>query len=254
MANIGSDYVATNREAWERWSPFYRAEGRRAWQEPEPRWGLWSTPESELGLLELVRPGMDVIELGCGTGAVCAWLTRAQANVVGVDVSFSQLETARQLQTEFGVHFRLELTNAETVGYEDSSFDLAISEYGASTWCDPWKWVPEASRLLVRGGLLVFFVTSPLVLTCTSPSTGSVTERLERPYFDMHRFDFEADGAIEFHLGHGDWFKVLRESGFAVENLIEVRPHAHATPRYSLVSPGWARSWPSEDVWIARKR
>lgn len=247
------DYVLKNRDAWERWSPSYRGEGRRRWQETEPRWGLWGTPDRELRLLELMRPGSNAIELGCGSGAACAWLARAGLNVVGVDVSFSQLETARQLQAEFGLRFRLELANAESVGYDNGSFDLVLSEYGASTWCDPWRWVVEASRLLSSGGLLVFFVTSPLVLVCTSPATGSVTERLERPYFAMHRFEFEADGTVEFHLGHADWFRVLRGAGFAVEDFREVRPHPQATPRYNLVSTSWARSWPSEDLWIARK-
>jgi len=33
-----------------------------------------------------------------------------------------------------------------------------ISEYGASIWCDPYRWIPEASRLLRPGGDLVFLV------------------------------------------------------------------------------------------------
>ena len=33
--------------------------------------------------------------------------------------------------------------------------DLAISEYGAAIWCDPYVWIPEAARLLRRSGLVV---------------------------------------------------------------------------------------------------
>ena len=36
------------------------------------------------------------------------------------------------------------------------SFDLAISEYGAAIWADPYKWIPEAARLLRPGGQLIF--------------------------------------------------------------------------------------------------
>ena len=52
---------------------------------------------------------------------------------------------------EFGVEFPLHLGNAEQTPFPDESFDLAISEYGASIWCDPYRWIPEAARLLRPG-------------------------------------------------------------------------------------------------------
>jgi SAM-dependent methyltransferase len=250
---VEPDYVERNRAAWERWAPYYAAAGRRAWSEAEPRWGMWGTLESKLRLLDECDPGMNAIDLGCGTGYVCAWLARAGLHPVGVDIAQRQLDTAIALQREFDVRFKVELANAESVPYESASFDVAISDYGASVWCDPYRWVPEAARLLAPGGLLIFIVTGPLLMTCTPPAGGAAEERLRRPYFGMHRFEFESDDAVEFHLGHGEWFRVLRDNGFSVDNLVEVRPDAHAQPRYNFVSSAWARSWPSEDIWTARK-
>jgi ubiquinone/menaquinone biosynthesis C-methylase UbiE len=249
-----ANYLERNRSAWERWAPYYRAVGRRAWLEEEPRWGLWGSLESELRLFSRCTPGMNAVELGCGTGGVCAWLTRAGLHTVGIDIAQAQLENALSLQKEFGLSFRLEQANAEAVPYEDASFDFAISEYGASVWCDPHRWIPEAARLLRPGGMLVFFVTSPFVMTCTPPGGGIVGEQLERAYFGMHRFDFASDNAVEFHLGYGDWFRALNEGGFAVEDLTEVRPGPHAPPRFKLVTNEWARRWPSESIWVARRR
>ena len=57
----------------------------------------------------------------------------------------------------------------------DKSFDLVISEYGASIWCDPYKWIPEAARLLRSGGELVFLRNSTLSMVCM-PDTGKVAE------------------------------------------------------------------------------
>jgi hypothetical protein len=81
-----------------------------------------------------------------------------------------------------------------------------------------------------------------------------VTERLERDLFGLHRFDW-SDGSVEFHLPHGEWIRLLRENGFEVEALIELQAPAGATTKYHpFVTGEWARRWPSEEVWKARKR
>jgi len=59
---------------------------------------------------------------------------------------------------------------------------------------------------------------------------------------------------VEFHLGHGDWIRLLRANGFEVTDLIEVRPAEDATTRYPFVTVDWARRWPCEEVWKARQR
>ena len=100
-------------------------------------WGIWDIPESDVHLLPDDLDGKDVIELGCGTGYVSAWLARRGAKPVGIDNSPRQLETAKTLQQEFGIEFPLILGNAEEVPLPDASFDFAISEYGAAIWADP---------------------------------------------------------------------------------------------------------------------
>ena len=70
----------------------------------EPSWGIWGIPESEVHLLPDVD-GLDVIELGCGTAYVSAWLARRGARPVGIDLSENQLATARALQDEHDLHF-----------------------------------------------------------------------------------------------------------------------------------------------------
>lgn len=89
-------------------------------------------PDASICALPASVAGMDVIDLGCGTGYFSAWLARRGARPVGIDNSPRQLETARRMQEFFGITFPLHLGNAEDLPFADASFDLAISEYGAS--------------------------------------------------------------------------------------------------------------------------
>ena len=50
------------------------------------------------------------------------------------------------------------------------------------------------------------------------------------------------------------WIRLLRDNGFEVEDLVELRPPEGATTRYDWVTAEWARQWPSEEAWKARKR
>jgi SAM-dependent methyltransferase len=247
------DYIERNRAAWERWAPAHIAAGRKAWRASELSWGLWDTSESELGLLEGFESGEDAIELGSGTAAISASLVRRGLHPVAVDIARAQLRSAETFQHEFGLRFPLVPANAEQVPFDHDSFDLAISEYGASVWCDPRRWLPEAHRLLRPEGRLIFLTNSAFLLACTPPDGGPVGDRLLRSYFGSHRVEFEAEGSVEFHLGHGDWIRLLRATGFVVDNLVEVRPQSDAKPRFDFVSPEWAQLWPSEEIWIAHK-
>src|SRR5262249_9536192 len=149
------DHVYSNREWWTSRADFYAEVAPRNWA-GEPRWGVWGIPETEAGVLPDVN-GLDVIELGCGTAYVSAWLLRRGARfVVGLDPTPAQLQTARAMQAAHSLPFPLVEGDAELTPFADASFDVAFSEYGAAIWCDPYKWIPEAARLLRPGGRLVF--------------------------------------------------------------------------------------------------
>ena len=215
---------------------------------------MWGVPEAQVGMLPADVAGLDAIELGCGTGYVSAWLARRGARPVGIDNSETQLETARRFQREFNLEFPLLHCNAEETPFPDQSFDLAISEYGASIWCDPYRWIPEAARLLRPAGRLIFLVNAALLMLCAPDDADSpARDRLLRPYFGMHRFEWPDDDSVEFHLPHGELITLLRRSGFEVEELIELRPPDGSTTRYSFVTLEWAQKWPCEEAWKARR-
>jgi SAM-dependent methyltransferase len=250
------DSVGINRQVWtrsnERWGD---ANALETWRAAEITWGTFAVPESQLKALPDDVAGLDVVELGCGVGYFSAWLARRGARPVGVDPTRAQLETARRCQRETGLEFPLVEAYGEAVPLPDAAFDLALSEYGASIWADPYRWIPEAARLLRPNGVLVFLCNSTLSMLC-DPDVGQMGTELVRPQFGMHRIDFRADnGGIEFHLGHGDMVKLLRANGFEILDLIEIQAPADAVTHefYDHLPAEWAKQWPSEEIWVARK-
>jgi SAM-dependent methyltransferase len=209
-------------------------------------------PESELRVLPDVD-GQDVIELGCGTAYWSAWLARRGARVTGIDNSARQLETARQLQREHGLEFPLLHGSAEAVPLPDASFDLAFSEYGASIWCDPRVWVPEAARLLRPGGRLIFMKHSTILTLCGPTMTPRWPTGSSATTSACTGSSGPTDGSVEFDLPYAEWIDLFRACGFTIERLVAVQAPAGATSRHKYVSLEWARRWPTEDIWRVRK-
>jgi SAM-dependent methyltransferase len=254
---MSDDHVLVNRASWDEDAPNWIERGREAWAQQEPVWSR-GNPESELRLLPDIA-GLDTIELGCGTAYVSAWLMRLGARVVGLDNSSNQLATARRFQAEFDLRFPLVHADAERAPFADESFDFAISQYGASIWCDPYRWIPEASRILRPNGRLLFEIGTPLVMLCypTDDDEAPADTQLHRDYFGMHRFEWHGpDGivdAIEFRLAHGDMIRLLTSCGFEIEDLIEIQAPIDDRSDDPYIPLEWARRWPSAEVWKVRK-
>jgi len=246
-----------NVEVWTRANTRYTdGAAPAAWAQEEITWGLWSVPESEVAVLPDTQR-LDVVELGCGTAYFSAWLARRGALPVGVDPTPAQLDTAGRMQAQFGLGFPLVKARAEDVPLPDAAFDLALSEYGASIWADPEQWIPEAARLLRSGGLLVFLRNSTLAMVCSpvDDEDAPTEAHLQRPLFGMNRMQW-SDGGVEFHPPHGVLLRILRASGFDVEDLVELQApeDAQIHAEYNYVTPEWGRKWPAEEIWVARKR
>jgi SAM-dependent methyltransferase len=246
--------AAKNAELWTQSNAEYTDENAETnWALGDVSWGIWGIDESDLSVLPDVA-GLDVVELGCGTAYFSAWLAMKGARPVGVDITPAQLATARRMMAKTGIEFPLVEADAGETGLPDASFDLALSEYGASIWVDPYRWIPEAARLLRPGGRLVFLRNSTIVILCSDEEVPA-KEHLVHPQFGMRRFEWP-DGGVEFHVPHGELIDLLRASGFSIERLVEVQAPADAVTheQYDYVTADWARKWPCEEIWVALKQ
>ena len=254
MAEVSGSDKALNQALWAVVNEqFTDAAAEAEWLRPDPVWGLFATPERELGVLGQVQ-GLDVVELACGTAYFSAWLARAGARPVAVDISHEQLVTARRMQTQVGPVFPLVQADGERVPLVSGQYDLVVSEHGAAAWCDPERWLPEASRLLRPGGRLVFMTNSYLSALCVPAEEGVAGERLLRGQREVYRVHWPG-GGVEFHPSHGDWVRLLRVAGFVVEAMHEIYapPEGDDHSFYEIVSKDWATRWPAEELWVATR-
>src|SRR2546428_11994471 len=114
--------------------------------------------------------------------------------------------------------------------------------------------MPARARTRNRLVGRIFLCNSPLLMLFVPDEDGvAAGEQLLRSYFGMHRFEWPDDDSVEFHLGHGDMIRLLRRCGLEVEDLLELRPGPGAVASHPLATLEWARQWPCEEGWKARK-
>ena len=126
-------------------------------------WGSapWEPMAARLGvihdhLVARLAPGRGErwLDVGTGTGAVALRAARAGGHVIGVDLSPVMVDTARRLADDQGVDVRFEVGDAESLPYEDASFDVVASALGVFLAPDHAAAGRELARVCRRGGRL----------------------------------------------------------------------------------------------------
>jgi SAM-dependent methyltransferase len=245
-------HAARNRAAWDAFADEYqRLHGAQLDASGGDAWGMWQVPEAELGVLGDVA-GRDVLELACGAARWSIGLARRGARCTGLDLSSRQIEMARETVAAAGVEVALVEASAEAVPLPDASFDIVFTDHGAFTFADPLLVMAQCARLLRPGGLLAFSTVTPIADLVWPLDADDPTQCFVRDYFDLRSGD--DDAMVGFQLPYGAWIRLFREHGFVVEDLLEPRPPEGATSSYrSAAATQWARRWPIEHIWKARR-
>lgn len=199
--------------------------------------GPWQLPDAELRVA-----GEDALELGCGEADRSRSTSPASGSAARARRSRAKASTSRSCPRPRRPCPRR--TRAST----------SCSATGARR-PSPTR-ASSCPRRLASGGP----AASLALPGGTPPGRAAFDEavdthglRLERGYSGLHRFE-TPEGSVEFMLPTGEWMRLFREHGLAVERLVEVRPPEGAASSFrSAAETAWARRFPMEQVWVVRR-
>ena len=100
---------------------------------------------------------LRILDVGTGTGFFAVLLAQAGHRVEGIDLTPAMLEEARTLAAQRGLEIVFREMDAQSLDYEDDSFDVVLSRNLTWTLPEPEKAYREWFRVLRAGGILLNF-------------------------------------------------------------------------------------------------
>jgi ubiquinone/menaquinone biosynthesis C-methylase UbiE len=108
-----------------------------------------------------VGPGMDVLDVACGTGNATIPAAKAGARVTGLDFSPGLLAIARERSADAMVEVDWVEGDAQELPFDDASFDRVLSVFGHMFAPDQERTAAEMRRVLRPGGVITIACWAP---------------------------------------------------------------------------------------------
>lgn len=159
-----------------------------------------------LATLLAAEAGARVLDLGCGAGHASFTAAASAAQVVAYDLSAQMLEVVRQAAAEKGLDNIVQQQGvAESLPFDDASFDIVISRYSAHHWHDVGQALREVKRVLKPGGKVV-------LMDVVSPG---------HPLLDVYLQTVEVlrDTSHVRDYAPGEWLNMFTEAGLTISGV-----------------------------------
>lgn len=117
----------------------------------------WRTAENSAAyLLPRLKPGLDLLDVGCGPGTITTDLARrvAPGRVVGIDRSSDVVAEARRHAESAGVAVELAVGDVYALEFPDASFDVVHAHQVLQHLTDPVAALRELRRVVRPGGVV----------------------------------------------------------------------------------------------------
>lgn len=119
-----------------------------------------SAAEDFVGRLD-IQPGMKVLDVACGNGNLAIVAAQKGADVAGIDIADYLVEAAKKRAESLGLSIKFEQADAEALPYDDNSFDVVMTMYGAMFAPRPEVTASELVRVCKPGGLVAMANWTP---------------------------------------------------------------------------------------------
>lgn len=120
----------------------------------------------------------SILDIGCGTGELSLLIAEMGYTVTGVDLSSKMLSKARSKALAKGLEIRFEMGDAESLPYEDETFDSVFTRHLLWTLPNPQKGVESWHRVLKNGGRVM--IVDGVWNNCTAePNAQNLTSMMK---------------------------------------------------------------------------
>lgn len=108
-----------------------------------------------------IKPGMKVLDVACGSGNLSVLAAQEGAEVSGIDVAPNLVNAARKRAYRHGLDIEFQEGDAEEMPYDDASFDLVMTMFGAMFCPQPDVTAGELLRVCKPGGTVAMANWTP---------------------------------------------------------------------------------------------
>lgn len=163
-------------------------------------------------LATLLQPHSDahLLDLGCGAGHASFAAAAVVKSVVSYDLSAQMLTVVSQAAADKKLtNIEVKQGLAESLPFDDRSFDVVISRYSAHHWHDVGQALREVKRVLRPGGKVIF-------MDVVSPG---------HPVLDIYLQTVEVlrDTSHVRNYSPGEWLALFTEAGLAINEVTSDR-------------------------------
>lgn len=108
-----------------------------------------------------IQPGMKVLDVACGSGNLAIIAAQKGAEVTGIDIADNLIDAAIKRAEAAGLDIKFEVGDAEAMPYEDNSFDVVMTMFGAMFAPRPEVAASELVRVCKPGGTIAMANWTP---------------------------------------------------------------------------------------------
>lgn len=163
--------------------------------------------------------GLDVLDLGCGTGRHALWLAAAGAKVTAVDFSQGMLDEAKNKPGADAIEF-MQHDLHESLPLADGSFDLLVSGLVLEHLHDLPAFFAEAKRVLRPSGRAVVSAMHPAMFLRGSQAR----------FTDPDSGEIVMPGSLDHSLS--ELVMAALRAGFQLEDLTEIAPDGNFAAQF----------------------